>query len=328
MTCWVACTKTISHICQNRGATEIVCLVCLLVLPYAKMAGFLLRRNAYDSPAVFAQSWVPEAAASRYITFVNPTSDNFWEPQRHRNWRRLPQHTREHMSAARLKQASQTKQILLTNSTLNIMLCILNDGLPSWAHTRLICTTDLLQSIILRASAGDHMRYSGLYDCSKTEACVSCTACCYILLYMPGQASHGWAWAYQRKTRKDCTFLHQFQWETRWDTAVPRGTYKKKDGPTALPHFHGIWDYHLRHSGLRDCSRTEICACSSHDALCFVFGILQIWSSPPIHEKCNFCHSQKTLRYAPEAVEPDKSCQSNFWKMENLFDITAEGIDI
>ena len=115
------------------------------------------------------------------------------------------------------------------------MLCILNDGLPSWAHTHLICTTDLLQSIILRASAGNHMRYSGLYDCSKTEACVSCTACCYILLYMPGQASHGWAWAYQRKTRKDCTFLHQFQWETRWDTAVPRGTYKTKGWPDCSP---------------------------------------------------------------------------------------------
>lgn len=127
----------------------------------------------------------------------------------------------------------------------------------------------------------------------------------------------------KEKQGKTAPFCINFNEKPGEILRCPGGHTKQKDGPTALPHFHGIWDYHLRHSGLRDCSRTEICACSSHDALCFVFGILQIWSSPPIHEKCNFCHSQKTLRYAPEAVEPDKSCQSNFWKMENLFDITA-----
>ncbi len=98
-------------------------------------------------------------------------------------------------SAARLKQASHTRHIVL-----NTLLCILDDGLPNWAHTYLIRTTVLLKSVVLGVSAGDHMRYSGLNDCSKTEACTSSYInCCYMLLYMPDQGSHDLGWTYPKK---------------------------------------------------------------------------------------------------------------------------------
>ncbi len=156
--------------------------------------------------------WKSETTVSSYMTFATLASCKdlaSWD---------------NHLGLLRIMQVQQDwHKLHMRRTVLHTLLCISDDGSQSWAHIYSICATVLLSSYTaLWASVHSPLRHSRLYDCSRTETCISSTACCYMPLHIPDQASHGWAWTYQRK-RNDYTFWCQFNEKPSIIPGCPRG---------------------------------------------------------------------------------------------------------